>query len=66
MLKNVQYKYMNVTKGKNNHSAKTTEILECVCVSQFQDERYGKQKRVHNPTATGYKCTVCNKTRTKS
>ena len=34
------------------------------CVSKFQDEKYGKGNRVHNPmqkksTKITYRCTVC-------
>lgn len=39
------------------------------CDSKFQDKRYGKGKRIHNPTAggsggsvkDGWRCTVCGK-----
>ena len=39
------------------------------CDSKYQDKRYGKNRRVHNPTAggsngtvaDGWKCTVCGK-----
>lgn len=40
-------------------------IKPCKCVNAYQDKRYGKNKRVHNPcggTAKipgGYRCTVC-------
>jgi hypothetical protein len=42
-----------------------TKILICTCVSAYQDEKYGKGKRVHNyaPKAhgknPGWRCTVC-------
>lgn len=42
-------------------------ILKCKCKHDFQDERYGKQQRVHNKAnkASGtdqhaYRCTVCS------
>lgn len=40
------------------------KILGCSCKHEYQDEKYGNQKRVHNPTGsptkiTGYRCTVC-------
>ena len=40
-----------------------TKIIKCRCKSEFQDERYGKGKRVHNQTTKNngrtYRCTVC-------
>jgi len=45
-----------------------SEIKGCVCESKFQDQRYGKGQRVHNPlksTKTGdkWRCTVCGRGR---
>ncbi len=40
-------------------------ILSCSCVNTYQDEKYGKEKRVHNlckpknPGTDIYRCTVC-------
>jgi len=36
-------------------------IIKCTCKHLYQDNRYGKQKRVHNPTKKkgSYRCTVC-------
>jgi len=32
----------------------------CTCKHPFQDKRYGKGKRIHNPTGKdGSRCTVC-------
>jgi hypothetical protein len=51
----------------NNDSIKnaTTKILDCGCDHDFQDKRYGKGKRVHNPAKADngvkYRCTVCGK-----
>lgn len=42
-----------------------TSIKTCKCEHKFQDERYGKQQRVHNSLKnTGkvgakWRCTVC-------
>jgi hypothetical protein len=40
-------------------------IKECVCNHKFQDEKYGRYKRVANVTDSvhghGYRCTVCGK-----
>lgn len=37
-------------------------IFPCTCSHEFQDSRYGKGKRVHNPAKKGavIRCTVCN------
>ena len=37
-------------------------IKTCDCKHEYQDEKYDKGKRVQNPTAKGYRCTVCGKT----
>ena len=40
-------------------------ILRCSCKHEFQDERYGRGMRVHNPCSDGgpkhgqARCTVC-------
>ena len=39
-------------------------IKFCPCVNKFQDEKYGKQQRLHNECikdarTTGFRCTVC-------
>ena len=36
-------------------------IRECVCSHDYQDKRYGKGKRVMNPTKNGHRCTVCKR-----
>ena len=47
----------------------TTKVLSCNCKSEYQDERHGKGRRVHNKgkregESAYYKCTVCgNKVR---
>ena len=39
--------------------------MECVCQHEFQDKRYGKNQRLHNPIKDkkGYnwRCTVCGR-----
>lgn len=36
--------------------------IECDCVHEFQDKRYGKQRRVYTTRADNSKvCTVCAK-----
>jgi hypothetical protein len=40
-------------------------ILNCTCKSEYQDEKYGKGRRVHNPMQKSpngpqeWRCTVC-------
>jgi len=41
------------------------EIKECKCESSFQDERYGKRKRVYNSGEKDAKCTVCGTKKSK-
>ena len=38
-------------------------IVACQCESEYQDKRYGKGKRVANPTKghEEYRCTVCER-----
>ncbi len=50
---------MNIKQA--TYSAKSTKILECFCTHEYQDKRYGKNKRLHNPTKDGYRCTVCKR-----
>ena len=42
-----------------------TKIIKCNCKNDYQDEKYGKNMRVHNTTIdihkNGYRCTVCEK-----
>lgn len=42
------------------------KVLRCTCQSVAQDELYGRQMRLCNPTGKGgvkgkFRCTVCNK-----
>lgn len=48
---------MGEIKGAN----KPIEVKPCTCKHEVQDKMYGFGNRVHNPTAKGYKCTVCSK-----
>lgn len=50
--------------GGKDRTKAPTQILECVpCkdtdAAKFQDERYGPNKRVHNPASDALHCTVC-------
>ncbi len=46
-----------------------TRILFCSCKHEYQDQRYGAGKRVHNQTPKkpdnlgGWACSVCGKIR---
>jgi hypothetical protein len=46
-------------------TATTIKIQECVCPHEFQDQRYGKGKRVMNPMKSGHRCTVCGRAHIK-
>lgn len=48
-------------KVSKNHKPR---ILSCSCKHEYQDQRYGKGKRVHTATKDDevYRCTVCGKT----
>ena len=43
------------------------KTIRCTCKSEFQDKRYGKNKRLANETTKGpggtrgWRCTVCGK-----
>lgn len=44
--------------GRNLGSA---EVRPCgKCEHKFQDSLYGKNRRVHNKSAKGWRCTVCH------
>lgn len=36
-------------------------IKLCTCEHEYQDQKYGKGRRVWNPTSKGRCCTVCGK-----
>jgi hypothetical protein len=40
-----------------------TVIKSCDCKHEYQDQKYGKNNRVHNTTEDGRnaRCTVCGK-----
>lgn len=40
------------------------KALKCSCEHKYQDERYGKGKRLHNMKSNGnWTCTVCRSER---
>lgn len=58
-----------MAKGADNkHTKLPAVILPCTCTANslgntsaadYQNKIHGKGKRVHNPSARGYSCTVC-------
>lgn len=42
-------------------SIKIETCNEPTCINQYQDDKYGKNKRVMNSTTKGWRCTVCGK-----
>lgn len=40
------------------------KVIVCNCRSEYQDQKYGENKRVMNKTGKGYRCTVCGKDKT--
>lgn len=47
-----------VSKDDEKQAGKTM-LRQCVCTSEFQDARYGKQMRAHNVGKGKVHCTVC-------
>ena len=45
--------------GKISHTKAAAKVMACICDHEYQDEKYGKRRRLHNPNAKGYVCTVC-------
>jgi hypothetical protein len=43
------------------HDTSKAEIIACDCQHAYQDAKYGRGKRVHNPTRKDdkFRCTVC-------
>jgi len=49
------------TPHSKDHTTKNPKPMECVCASEYQDKRYGKGMRLHNPTKDGWRCSVCGR-----
>ncbi len=53
-----------VKKGKEEAPTATTKVIFCGCTHEFQDKKYGPQKRVHNRGGKAgqwhWRCSVCN------
>ena len=41
----------NITKTTSSG----TKVMSCECINDYQDKKYGKSMRVHNPTAKGFR-----------
>lgn len=56
-----------MTGNVNNAEVIMTTIKKCNCKNEYQDKKYGKQRRVHNSkddkTRKNWRCTVCNEER---
>lgn len=59
---------MNKTQKNTGKKTESTIVgkatqKKCTCVSEFQDQLYGKQMRavnvMHGKAGNGYRCTVC-------
>lgn len=51
----------DVGKESKKHTTLSCKIKACMCKNEYQDLKYGKALRVHNPCAKGWRCTVCGK-----
>ncbi len=49
-----------------NWTSRSPKPLACVCAHEYQDKRYGKGMRLHNPMkekdGKNWRCTVCGRT----
>ena len=50
--------------GGKKSGNRGSKIISCKgirskCISTFQDKKYGRDRRVHNGTTSGWRCTVC-------
>jgi len=41
-----------------------TKVAVCSCKSDYQDKKYGENKRLMNKKNNGFRCTVCGKDKT--
>ena len=39
----------------------STSIRVCSCTHEYQEQKYGNNKRVKNKCGKGWRCTVCGK-----
>lgn len=47
-------------KSSKAHLNMPARVLACKCEHEFQDGRYGKGQRLHNPCqGPKFRCTVC-------
>ncbi len=46
----------------NNHTGSSPKVIACNCNHEYQDAKYGKGQRLHNPRkGDTWACTVCGK-----
>ena len=50
-------------KSNNNKNFKCgTRVLRCACSHEYQDQKFGREMRVHNLCqGNSARCTVCSK-----
>jgi hypothetical protein len=50
--------------GKETSEGKSASIRVCTCKNDYQDQKYGKGRRLMNfmKKTGGFRCTVCAKT----
>lgn len=55
-----------MAKEQNDHTKRDPKVMPCTCVHEFQDGRYGKNQRLHNPNKSDtWRCTVCGNVKGK-
>jgi hypothetical protein len=37
----------------------SASVRPCTCANEYQDQKYGAGRRVHNTTKDGHRCTSC-------
>ena len=50
-----------MAKGVGGSKNEGTLIVVCDCASEYQDQKYGRQRRVKNKCNKGFRCSVCGK-----
>ena len=50
---------------KEKDTSRSSKVIPCTCIHEFQDAKYGRGNRVHNWARSGnnkiggWRCTVC-------
>ena len=51
-----------MARDDKGFTAASPKALPCVCAHEYQDKRYGKGRRLHNPAKNKtWRCTVCGR-----